>query len=164
MPIDPNIPLQAKNPQIETGMNQLAMMGDAMKLGEMSRSMDTQNKLRELYSQGIDVGTPEGFKQVAAIDPKTAMTLRNDALKTQELQGNIKKSGVETKLKELDVQREQFGNLVFNPSNENITAHIQDSVLKGELPQAQAEQLLQKVIPMNVDQRLLTTFNIDLAY
>ena len=153
MPIDPSIPLQAKNPQLESPMNQLAMYGEAMKIGEMNRSIETQNKLRNLYSQGIDISTPEGFKQVASIDPKTAMALRTDALKGQELQGNIKKTGVETKLKELDVQREQFGNLVFNPSNANITAHIEDSVLKGQIPPAQAQSLLAQVMPMNAAQR-----------
>lgn len=153
MPIDPNIPLQAKNPQFESPMNRLAMMGEAVKLGEMQRSVDTQNKLRELYSQGIDVGTPEGFKQVASLDPATALKLRADALQGRKLEGDIKKTGVETKLKELDVQREQFGNLVFNPSDANVTAHIEDSVLKGNIPAAQARSLLAQVMPMNADQR-----------
>ena len=153
MPIDPSIPLQVKPFNIQLPVNQLAAVSEAMKIGEMNRGIDTQNKLRDLYSQGVDVGTPEGFKQVAAIDPKTAMALRNDALKTQELQGNIKKTGVETKIKELEVQREQFGNLVFNPSNANVTAHIEDSVLKGNMPAAQAQQLLAQVMPMNADQR-----------
>jgi hypothetical protein len=153
MPIDPSIPLQAKNPQFESPMNRLAMMGEAVKLGEMQRSVDTQNKLRELYSQGIDVGTPEGFKQVASLDPATALKLRADALQGRKLEGDIKKTGVETKLKELDVQREQFGNLVFNPSDANVTAHIEDSVLKGNIPAAQARSLLAQVMPMNADQR-----------
>jgi hypothetical protein len=153
MPIDPSIPLQVKPFKIDLPVNQLAAVSEAMKIGEMNRSIDTQNKLRDLYSQGVDIGTPEGFKQVASIDPKTAMALRNDALKTQELQGNIKKTGVQTKLSELEVQREQFGNLVFNPSNANVTAHIEDSVLKGNIPPAQAQALLAQVMPMNADQR-----------
>jgi hypothetical protein len=153
MPIDANIPLQVKPFNIQLPVNQLAAVSEAMKIGEMNRSIDTQNKLRELYSQGVDVSTPEGFKQVASIDPATALKLRTDALKGQELLGNIKKTGVETKLKELDVQREQFGNLVFNPSNANVTAHIEDSVLKGNIPPAQAQALLAQVMPMNADQR-----------
>jgi len=153
MPIDANIPLQVKPFNIQLPVNQLAAVSEAMKIGEMNRGIETQNKLRELYSQGVDVSTPEGFKQVASIDPATALKLRTDALKGQELLGNIKKTGVETKLKELDVQREQFGNLVFNPSNANVTAHIEDSVLKGNMPAAQAQQLLAQVMPMNADQR-----------
>lgn len=153
MPIDPSIPLQVKPFNIQLPVNQLAAVSEAMKIGEMNRGIDTQNKLRDLYSQGIDVGTPEGFRQVASIDPATALKLRTDALQGQKLQGDIKKTGVETRLRELDVQREQFGNLVFNPSDANVTAHLQDSVLKGELPQAQAQSLLAQVMPMNADQR-----------
>ena len=153
MPIDPSIPLQVKPFNIQLPVNQLAAVSEAMKIGEMNRGIDTQNKLRDLYSQGVDVGTPEGFKQVAAIDPATALKLRTDALQGQKLQGDIKKTGVETRSKELDMQREQFGNLVFNPSNANVTAHIEDSVLKGNIPPAQAQALLAQVMPMNVDQR-----------
>lgn len=153
MPIDPNIPLQVKPFKVELPVNQLAAVGEAMKIGEMNRGIETQNKLRNLYSQGVDISTPEGFKQVASIDPATALKLRTDALQGQKLQGDIKKTGVETKIKELEVQREQFGNLVFNPSNANITAHIEDSVLKGNIPPAQAQQLLAQVMPMNADQR-----------
>jgi hypothetical protein len=114
MPIDASIPLQAKGIQLESPVNQLAMLNEATKFGEMNRAIDTQNKLRELYSQGIDVSTPEGFKQVAAIDPKTAMALRNDALKGQELQGNIKKTGFEIDEKKLNIIRERSKDLLQN--------------------------------------------------
>lgn len=72
-----------------------------MKIGEMSRGIDTQNKLRDLYSQGIDVSTPEGFKQVASIDPATALKLRSDALQGRKLEGDIKKTGIEITQKHL---------------------------------------------------------------
>jgi hypothetical protein len=153
MPIDPNIPLQVKPFNIQLPVNQLAAVSEAMKIGEMNRGIETQNKLRGLYSQGVDVSTPEGFKQVASIDPATALKLRSDALQGRKLEGDIKKTSVETNLKQLEVQREQFGNLVFNPSNANVTAHIEDSVLKGNIPPAQAQALLAQVMPMNVDQR-----------
>ena len=85
MPIDPSIPLQAKGVQLESPINQLGMMNEALKYGEMNRSIDTQNKLRELYSQGIDVNTPEGFNRLASIDPATAMKLRTQGLETRKL-------------------------------------------------------------------------------
>jgi len=153
MPIDPSIPLQVQQLKLESPGNQLAMMGDAMKIGEMQRGIETQNKLRDLYSQGVDISTPEGFKQVASIDPATAMKLRTDALKGQELQGNIKKTGLEITAKDLEIQREKLGNLAFNPSNENVKAHLQDSVLAGKLTPQAAEQQWMQVANMNAPQR-----------
>ena len=153
MPIDPSIPLQAKNPQIETGMNQLAMMGDAMKIGEMQRSLGVQNELRNLYSQGVDVSTPEGFNKLASIDPATALKLRTDALQGQKLQGEIKKTGLEITAKDLEIQREKLGNLAFNPSDSNIRAHLEDSVLQGKLTPQAAQQQFAQVATMNPAQR-----------
>ena len=153
MPIDPSIPLQAKGVQLESPINQLGMMNEALKYGEMNRSIDTQNKLRELYSQGIDVGTPEGFKQVAAIDPKTAMALRNDALKTQELQGNIKRTGIEINQKTFDLVKQKMSDLAFNPSDNNIKAHLEDGILRKEVTPDQAQMTWQAVSALPLDKR-----------
>jgi hypothetical protein len=153
MPIDPSIPLQAKNPQIQTGPNQLAMVGEAMKIGEMQRGVDTQNKLRELYSQGIDVSTPEGFKQVASIDPGTALKLRADALQGQKLQGEIKKTNVDIDQKTYDLAKQRMGDLAFNPSDSNIKAHLEDGLLRKEITPAQANATWQQVSALPLDQR-----------
>jgi len=153
MPIDPNIPLQVQNIKLESPMNQLAMMGEAVKLGEMQRGVETQNKLRELYSQGIDVSTPEGFKQVAALDPATALKLRTDALKNIELQGNIKKTGIEVNQKTYDFAKQKLADLSFNPSDNNIKAHLEDGVLKGEVTPDQAKATWQQVSALNPEQR-----------
>jgi hypothetical protein len=155
--IDPNIALGFRMPQIQDPVAATARVQEigvnALKMNEMQRSVESQNKLRQLYSQGVDVSTPEGFQKLAAVDPSAAMKLRTEALQGQKLQGDIKKIGVETNLKELEVQREQFGNLVFNPSDANITAHIEDSVLQGKIPPAQAQSLLAQVMPLNTAQR-----------
>lgn len=153
MPIDPNIPLQVQNIKLESPMNQLAMMGEAVKLGEMQRGVETQNKLRQLYSQGIDVSTPEGFKQVATLDPATALKLRTDALKNIELQGNIKKTGIEVNQKTYDFAKQKMADLSFNPSDNNIKAHLEDGVLKGEVTPAQAKATWQQVSALNPEQR-----------
>jgi hypothetical protein len=153
MPIDASIPLQAKGVQLESPMNQLGMMNEAMKYNEMNRSIDTQNKLRELYSQGIDVGTSEGFNKLASIDPATALKLRTDALQGQKLQGEIKKTGLEITAKDLEIQREKLGNLAFNPSDNNIKAHLEDSVLQGKLTPQAAQQQFAQVASMNPTQR-----------
>lgn len=153
MPIDPSIPLQVQQLKLESPGNQLAMMGDAMKIGEMQRGVETQNKLRQLYSQGIDVGTPEGFKQVAALDPATALKLRSDALQGRKLEGDIKKTDVETLGKQMDQFRERTADLVFNPSDSNIKAHLQDGVLKGMLKPEQAQERWAMVSRMDPAQR-----------
>jgi hypothetical protein len=153
MPIDPSIPLQAKGVQLESPINQLGMMNEAMKYNEMNRSIDTQNKLRDLYSQGIDVGTPEGFKQVAAIDPATALKLRTDALKGRELEGNIKKTGVEIDQKTFDLVRQKMADLAFNPSDNNIKAHLEDGLLRKEVTPQQAQATWQAVSALPLDKR-----------
>jgi hypothetical protein len=151
MPIDPSIPLQAKNVQFESPVNQLVMLSEATKLGEMNRGIEEQNKLNE-YLKGADLSTAAGRQELVKYG-KTGLAY-GKAL------GEMEKTGAETtlaknkaKMSQLDVQREQFGNLVFNPSNANVTAHIEDSVLKGEIPPAQAQALLAQVMPMNADQR-----------
>jgi hypothetical protein len=145
MPIDPSIPLQAKGVQLQTPMNQLGMMNEALKFNEMNRSIDTQNKLRDLYSQGIDVGTPEGFKQVAALDPATALKLRADALQGRKLEGDIKKTGVEIDQKTFDLVKQKMSDLAFNPSDNNIKAHLEDGILRKEVTPQQAQATWQAV-------------------
>jgi hypothetical protein len=153
MALDPSIPLQAKNPQIDTGANRLAMMGEAMKIGEMQRGVETQNQLRQLYSQGIDVSTPEGFKQVAALDPATALKLRADALQGQKLQGDIRKTNVDIDQKTFDLAKQRMGDLAFNPSDSNIKAHLEDGLLRKEITPAQANATWQQVSALPLDQR-----------
>jgi len=153
MPIDPNIPLQAQNVKIESPMNQLASVGEAMKIGEMNRGIQTQNKLRELYSQGVDVSTPEGFKQLATLDPATALKLRADALQGRKLEGDIKKTGVEIDQKTYDLVKQRTSDLAFNPSDENIIAHLQDGVKRGEITRQQADMTWKGVASLNTEQR-----------
>jgi hypothetical protein len=153
MPIDPNIPLQAKGVQLESPANQLAMMGNAMKLGEMQRGIESQNKMRELYSQGVDVSTPEGFRQLASVDPATAMKLRADALQGQKLQGEIKKTGLEIDDKKMNFFRESISSLEFNPSNANIQAFLEDSVLRGDITPQQASQQFAQATAVPLAQR-----------
>jgi hypothetical protein len=153
MPIDPNIPLQIKPLQVESPANQLAMMGNVMKLGEMQRGVETQNKLRELYSQGVDVSTPEGFKQLASVDPAVAMKLRTDALQGQKIQGDIKKINAEISLKDMEIAREGYKNLDFNPSDNNFKSFLEDAVLSGKMTPTQAQQQFAQIAPLDIAQR-----------
>jgi len=153
MPIDPNIPLQAKGVQLPTPESQLNMMASAAKLNEYTRSVDEQNALRDLIKSGVDIKSPEARQKMYEISPDLGMKFEKSQAELNKTALEGKKLGYETKAKQLEVQREQFANLTFNPSNANVTAHIEDSVLKGELQPAQAQALLQQVMPMNAAQR-----------
>jgi hypothetical protein len=139
MPIDASMPLQAKNPQFESPTNQLAMMSDAMKIGEMQRGLGVQNELRNLYSQGVDVSTPEGFKRLASVDPASAIKLRRDALEGRRLQA-------ETGLKEFELDTNKINKAINDVANhdtpEAALASIKSSVDKGILAPDKAQALI----------------------
>jgi hypothetical protein len=154
MPIDPNIPLQAKTVQLESPMNQLAMYGNAMKIGEMQREIGTQNKMRELFSKGIDVSTPEGFNQLASIDPSAAIKLRRDALEGVKLQGDIKKTSLDLTEKSMGIMRERTKDVLQNTSNENYIAHMQEGVRDGLVTPDQAKRSVQIYTAIPPNQRV----------
>lgn len=153
MPIDPNIPLQVQPLKIESPVNQLAAVGEAMKIGEMTRGIQTQNKLRELYSQGVDVSTPEGFKQLATLDPATALKLRADVLQGRKLEGEINKTGLEITDKKMGIIRERSKDLLQNLSPENFIAHTQENVRDGLVTLEQGQRAIQNYIATPPDKR-----------
>jgi hypothetical protein len=153
--IDPSIALGVKPIQIE---NPLAVQGRAMegavnalKYQDLQRGLQEEQEVRN-YLRGANLADPNvraGLSQFGKTGlgyGKLLAEQEKAGLETKELKGKIAKQ-------DIDVQREQFANLSFNPSNENITAHLQDSVLQGKMPPAQAEQLLAQVLPMNPAQR-----------
>jgi len=153
--IDPNIALQFKMPQIQDPLAATARVQDvglnALKMQELQRGVQEEQEIRN-YLRGKDIYAPDTraglsqFGKTGLAYGKLISEQEKSGLETKKLRGDITKQ-------DMDVQREQFANLAFNPSNENITAHIQDSVLQGKIPPAQAQQLLNQVLPMNVQQR-----------
>ena len=155
--IDPSIAMGYKMPQFQDPINQFAkaqeLSVNALKMNEMQRGIESQNKLREAFAEGADISTPEGFKRFAAIDPATALKLRTDALQGQKLQGDIKKTGFEIDEKKMNLFRERIGNLEFNPSNANIQAHLEDSVKRGDITPEIANQQFAQATAVPLDQR-----------
>jgi len=153
--IDPNIALQFKMPQIQDPLAATARVQDvglnALKMQELQRGVQEEQEIRN-YLRGKDLYAPETrsglsqFGKTGLAYGKLISEQEKSGLETKKLRGDITKQ-------DMEVQREQFANLSFNPSNENVIAHIQDSVLQGKLPPAQAQQLLNQVLPMNVQQR-----------
>jgi hypothetical protein len=153
--IDPNIALQFKMPQIQDPLAATARVQDvglnALKMQELQRGVQEEQEIRN-YLRGKDLYAPETrsglsqFGKTGLAYGKLISEQEKSGLETKKLRGDIVKQ-------DMEVQREKFANLSFNPSNENVIAHIQDSVLEGKMPPAQAQQLLNQVLPMNVQQR-----------
>ena len=153
--IDPNIALTFKQPQIQDQLAATARAQDigvnALKMQELQRGLQEEQEIRN-YLAGKDLYAPETrsglsqFGKTGLAYGKLISEQEKSGLETKKLRGDIAKQ-------DIDVQREQFANLAFNPSNENVIAHIQDSVLQGKLPPAQAQSLLNQVLPLNPAQR-----------
>jgi hypothetical protein len=162
MPIDPNIALSVKPIQIQDPLNRMAAMMqleggqqsqqlNALKIKETERELGENEQIRN-YLARADLNTPEGRGGLRQFG-KTGLTY-------EKLLADQEKAGLErTKLKgEISEQdrtesREAFKNLVFNTSDENVLAHLQDSVKKGKLDPAQAQQQWASVAGMTPEQR-----------
>ena len=153
MPIDASIPLQAKGVQLESPANQLNMMASAAKLNEYERGVQEQNALRDLIKSGVDIKSPEARQKMYEISPEMGM-------KFEKSQAELNKTGLETKKLTSEIDKNQYeqfkqrtADLIFNPSDQNVQAHLQDGVLKGMLTPAQAQERLNNVLKLNPEQR-----------
>lgn len=153
--IDPSIALGVKPIQIE---NPLAVQGRAMegavnalKYQELQRGLQEEEQVRN-YLRGADLSKPDVRAGLAQFGKtglgygKLLAEQEKAGLDVKKLQGDIDKQ-------KLEQSRERTSNLAFNPSNENIIAHLQDSVLRGEMNQAQAQGLWDQVKNLNPAQR-----------
>jgi hypothetical protein len=143
--IDSSIALGVKPVQIE---NPLAVQGRAMegavnalKMREMEQTVQDRNALRQL-----DPTSKDYISQVGRINPKLALELQEGRLKTKKLTGEIDEQAIK-------LHRERVADLAFNPSDNNILAHLEDGVLKGNITTEQAKQQWSQVGAMNPAQR-----------
>jgi hypothetical protein len=155
--IDPSIAMGFRQPQVQdpiaATMRAQEVGVNALKMQELQRGVETQNKLREAFAEGADPGTPEGFKRFAAIDAPTALKLKSDALQARKLEGDIKKTSGEITRQQLEQSRERTSDLAFNPSDNNIKAYLEDSILRKEMTPEQAQGLFAQVANMPLDKR-----------
>jgi hypothetical protein len=152
MPIDPSIPLQAKGVQLESPVNQLTMMNEALKYGEMNRAIGEQNQLNEYLKSGADLASVEGRRGLINYG-KTGLGYAK-ALNEQDLSAaSLKKTNLEVDQKTYDLVKQRTSDLAFNPSNENIIAHLQDGLKRGEVTPQQAEATWKGVSTLNPEQR-----------
>ena len=151
MPIDASIPLQVQSLKLESPINQLSMMNEAAKLGEYQRSAEEQNRLNQ-YLQGADLTNPATRQELMKYG-KTGLAYGKALGEQEKTNLETKKLGMEVTAKDMEIQREKLGNLALNPSNENVKAHLQDSILAGKLTPEAAQQQWQQVANLSPAQR-----------
>jgi hypothetical protein len=157
--IDPNIAMGYRPVQIENPLNQLAAVAqiqsgqqsqqlNALKMQEAQQGIENRNRLREL-----DPNDPDYISKIIRIDPALGLEFQTKqaAAKTSGLQAT--KLQNEISAQDLEHSREAFKNLVFNPSDNNVLAHLEDSVKKGKITPDAAKQQWQSVASMNEAQR-----------
>ena len=139
MPLDPSIIMGFK-PTVELAdpnkvqSEQLANQFNQAKLQEVQQGIQTKNAMRQL-----DPNAPDYASQVMRLDPETGIKYGAYASKLASEQ-------VKTQLDKMQASRENNANLAFNPSDANVTAHIEDSLLRKDITYDQAMGSLEKVL------------------
>jgi hypothetical protein len=153
--IDPNIALGFRMPQIQDPVAATARVQEigvnALKMNELQRGVQEEQEIRN-YLRDKNLFAPEtraGLSQFG----KTGLSY-GKLISEQEKAGlETKKLGGEISKQQLEQSRERTSNLAFNPSNENIIAHLQDSIKRGDMDETQAQGLWSQVKDLNPDQR-----------
>lgn len=153
--IDPSIALGVKPVQIE---NPLVVQGRAMesavnalKYQDLQRGMQEEQEVRN-FLRSADLSNPETRAQLSQFGKtglgygKLLAEQEKAGLETKKLRGDIDKQT-------LEAHRQRTSDLAFNPSDENVLAHLQDSVLRKEITPDQAKMQWSQVGAMNPAQR-----------
>jgi hypothetical protein len=153
--IDPSIALQFRQPQIQDPVNQFAkaqeLSVNALKMQEMQRGLQEEEQIRN-YLAGADLTKPETRAGLAKFGKAGLAT--GKLLAEQEKAGlESRKLGLDVNEKTLNAHRERVSDLAFNPSDTNIKAHLEDSLLRKEITPEQANQQLNRFLNMPVEQR-----------
>lgn len=153
--INPNIALSFQMPQIQDPLVSAARAQDigvnALKLQELQRGIQEEEQLRN-YLAGADLAKPETraglakFGKTGLAYGKALSEQEKTGLETKKLRGQVDEQA-------LKMQRERISDLAFNPSDANITAHLEDAILRGEMSPDQAKQMWAQVSAMPANQR-----------
>ena len=162
MPIDPSIamgvrPVQTPNMLAEAGQAaqlQTSMMQNAA----ISQEMEGQNALRKWQMSGGDINSADAPNQMLkmGVPFKAVQSFVKTGLEQRKLGGEVTKQN-------LDITQRIMGDLANNPSNENITANVQDLLKANRISSTQAQSLLTQALNVPVDKRasLFTNMAID---
>jgi hypothetical protein len=104
------------------------------------------------YLAGADLAKPETRAGLAKFGKAGLAT--GKLLAEQEKAGlETKKLGGEITKQQLEQSRERTSDLAFNPSDNNIKAYLEDSILRKEMTPEQAQGLFAQVANMPLDKR-----------
>jgi hypothetical protein len=153
--INANIPLGFQMPQIQDPLVSTARAQEvgvnALKMQELQRGLQEEEQLRN-YLAGADLAKPETRAGLARFGKsglaygKALAEQEKTGLETKKLRGQVDEQS-------LKMQRERISDLAFNPSDANITAHLEDAILRGEMSPDQAKQMWAQVSAMPANQR-----------
>jgi hypothetical protein len=156
--IDPNIALGFRMPQIQDPVAATARVQEigvnALKMQELQRGMQEEQEVRN-FLRGADLSNPETRAKLSQFGKtglgysKLLADQERAALETKKLGGEISKQ-------DLERSRERTSDLAFNPSDNNIKAYLEDSILRKEMTPEQAQGLFAQVANMPIDQRRQT--------
>jgi hypothetical protein len=156
--IDPNIALGFRMPQIQDPVAATARVQEigvnALKMNELQRGVQEEQEIRN-YLRDKNLFAPETraglsqFGKTGLAYGKLISEQEKAALETKELSGKISKQ-------DLERSRERTSDLAFNPSDSNIKAYLEDSILRKEMTPQQAEALFAQVANMPLDKRKQT--------
>lgn len=146
MPIDPSIPLQVQPIKIDSPTNQLAMMGEAMKLGEYQNMAEERNALRQRMSQGnFDINNAQHRQELYQLAPNSAPKVLGEMAITNK---NLAQ-GAEANQK-VDAARriEAVQKVVSAPDANTAASIIQAGMADGSVPAAHGNDLLKQLSTM----------------
>jgi hypothetical protein len=156
--IDPNIAMGFRQPQIQDPIAATARVQEigvnALKMNELQRGVQEEQEIRN-YLRDKNLFAPETrsglsqFGKTGLAYGKLISDQERAALETTKLRGDIDKQALEK-------SRERTSDLAFNPSDNNIKAYLEDSILRKEMTPTQAEALFAQVANMPIDQRRQT--------
>jgi hypothetical protein len=153
--IDPNIALGFRMPQIQdpiaSTLRAQEVGVNALKMQELQRGLQEEQEIRN-YLAGADLAKPETRAGLAKFGKAGLAT--GKLLAEQEKAGlETKKLGGEITKQQLEQTRERTSDLAFNPSDNNIKAYLEDSILRKEMTPQQAEGLFAQVANMPLNKR-----------
>jgi len=153
--IDPNIALGFRMPQIQDPVAATARVQEigvnALKMQELQRGIQEEQEVRN-FLRSADLSKPETRAQLSQFGKtglgygKLLAEQEKAGLETKKLVGEISKQ-------DLERSRERTSDLAFNPSDSNIKAYLEDSILRKEMTPQQAEGLFAQVANMPLDKR-----------